>query len=168
MTAAALLDAETATPAGGCDELPGDELIRRFEAVSLGGERFRHADHVRLTWEYHRRLPAAEALARLAGGLRRFAAAHGKPERYHETITWAFALLVRERMELTGPAIHSPDGWPAEWAAFCTANPDLFDREHPILDRYYRPATLASDLARRVFLMPDRIGGRMRSPSPGL
>lgn len=149
MTAAALLEAETATPAGGCDDLPGGELIRRFEACDLAGDSFRHADHVRLAWEYHRRLPAAEALARIAGGLRRFAAAHSSPDRYHETITWAFALLVRERMEITGPS--------ADWPAFCAANPDLFDRARPILGRWYRPATLASGLARRVFVMPDRL-----------
>lgn len=159
MTAAAvLLATDPARPAGGYDDLPGDELIRRFEAGELEGELFRHADHVRLAWEYHRRLPAAETIARLAGGLRGFAAANGKPERYHETITWAFALLVRERIELAPAA--------ADWPAFCAANPDLFDRDRPILGRYYHPATLGSDLARRVFLMPNRIG-ETTSPEPG-
>lgn len=144
--------AEPATPAGGYDELPGDELIRLFEAGELDGARFRHADHVRLAWEYHRRLPAAEVVGRLAGGLSAFAASVGRPERYHETITWAFALLVRERIERTAP----PDAETDTWPAFCAANPDLFDRERPILGRYYRSETLGSDLARRVFLMPDR------------
>jgi hypothetical protein len=158
VTAAARLRTAPAPPSGGYDELPGDELIRRFEAGELAGELFRHADHVRLAWEYQRRLPAAETITRLAAGLRRFAAANGKPERYHETITWAFALLVRERIELA-PAT-------GDWPAFRAANPDLFDRDRPILGRYYRPATLGSDLARRVFVMPDRVGETAPEPAP--
>jgi hypothetical protein len=31
------------------------------------------------------------------------------------------------------------------------------DREKPILKRYYREETLASDLARNAFVLPDRI-----------
>lgn len=36
------------------------------------------------------------------------------------------------------------------------AHADLFDWKNSILLRYYRPETLHSDLARRIFLMPDR------------
>ena len=148
MTAAALLDAAAATPAGGCDELPGDELIRRFEACEIPGDRFRHADHVRLAWEYQRRFPAAEALARIAGGLRRFAAAHGSPDRYHETITWAYLALIREAMQ--GRA-------DADSEAFLAAHPDLLDHRGGALARRYDVAALTADpAARRVFVLPTR------------
>ena len=65
---------------------------------------------------------------------------------YHETITWAYVALIHERVERR-PAAH--------WEEFCRLNPDLLSWRPSILDRYYRPETLASDLARRVFVLPD-------------
>ena len=44
------------------------------------------------------RFPAAEALARFSKVLRRYAASLGKADRYHETITWAYLLLLNERI----------------------------------------------------------------------
>jgi hypothetical protein len=44
------------------------------------------------------RFPALEALRRFSDALMNFAAANGKPTLYHETITWAFLLLIRERV----------------------------------------------------------------------
>jgi len=124
------------------------DFIESFEACTLPEGEFRHADHVRLAWLYLRRLPAAEALARFSEGLRRFARAIGKPGLYHETITWAYLLLIRERMERSGPA--------EAWEGFASRNPDLLVWKPSILGAYYREETLRSDLARRVFLLPDR------------
>jgi hypothetical protein len=42
------------------------------------------------------------------------------------------------------------------WEDFCRDNPDVLTWRPSILDRYYRPETLGSDLARRVFVLPDR------------
>ena len=123
------------------------EFLASFEDCSLPNSAFHHRDHVRLAWLYLRRHPPLEALARFAGGLRRFAAANGHPGLYHETITWAFLLLIRERMERAGAGT---------WEEFAAANPDLLTWKPSILDRYYRPETLGSELARRVFVMPDR------------
>jgi hypothetical protein len=39
---------------------------------------------------------------------------------------------------------------------FVARHPDLITWKPSILDRYYRPETLRSDLARRVFVLPDR------------
>jgi hypothetical protein len=122
-----------------------DAFRNAFEAGRL--EAFHHRDHVRLAWVYLRDAPGPAGLERFVTGLQRFAAAAGKPGLYHETITWAFLLIVRERMART-PA--------ASFADFSAANPDLLAWNPSILDRYYRPETLASDLARRVFVMPDR------------
>lgn len=63
-------------------------LIQQFEADSLPGE-FRHSDHVRLAFAYVSVYPALEALERFCSALKRYAAARGKPERYHETITYS-------------------------------------------------------------------------------
>jgi hypothetical protein len=43
------------------------------------------------------------------------------------------------------------------WDAFQAANPDLFAFRPGILDTYYSKETLGSDLARRVFVLPDRL-----------
>ena len=43
-----------------------------------------------------------------------------------------------------------------DWEDFAAANPDLFS--HPAaLRAYYRDATLESDLAKAVFVLPDRL-----------
>src|SRR5262249_34307385 len=71
---------------------------------------------------------------------------------YHETITWAYLLLIRERMERQG------EGANASFEAFARANPDLMTWKPSVLAAYYRDETLASPLARRTFVMPDRLG----------
>jgi hypothetical protein len=53
------------------------------------------------------------------------------------------------------------DSAAADWVSFRAANSDLFDRKPSILERYYSPQTLRSDLARRIFVLPDaRAGSR--------
>ena len=123
-------------------------LLREFEAGTLPASTFHHREHVRVAWLYLKKEPPLTALARFAEGLQRFAAAHGQAGLYHETITWAYLLLIRERMEREGSG--------ATWEEFAAHNPDLLSWKPSILDRYYRPETLGSELARRVFVMPDR------------
>jgi hypothetical protein len=127
-----------------------EEFLRRFEAGTLPDGGFHHRDHVRLAWLYLGRHPLLEAIARFRDGLRRFAAARGKPGLYHETITWAFLLLIHERMARRPPST-------ASWEAFAAANPDLLVWRPSVLGTYYRDETLASELARRVFVLPDRL-----------
>jgi len=124
------------------------ELIARFEDASLPNDAFRHRDHVRVAWIYLGLSPALQALERFTGSLRRFATAHGATGLYHETITWAFVFLIAERRA------QAPEG--ESWEEFAGRNPDLLTWKPSILERYYRPETLRSDLARRVFVMPDR------------
>jgi len=131
----------------GCQPGPAADLLARFEDATLPNERFHHADHVRVAWEYLERHPPLVALARFTGALRRYATAHGAPEKYHETITVAYFFLIAERRERLG-AGHG-------WEAFAAANEDVLRWRGGPLERYYRAETLASDLARRVFVLPD-------------
>ena len=122
-------------------------LLAGFADGSL--EPFHHADHVRVAWLYLRHGPLLQAIERFAADLRRFAAAKGKPGLYHETVTWGFLFLMHERM-----------GDDAEgFEAFAARNPELLVWKPSALDRYYRPETLASERARRCFLLPDRLAG---------
>jgi len=124
------------------------DFLAAFEDGTLPEECFHHRDHVRAAWLLLREERPAAALDRFSAALVRFASAKGKAGLYHETITWAYLLLIRERME------RGQRG--AGWEEFATANPDLLVWKPSVLDRYYTPETLGSDLARRVFLLPDR------------
>jgi hypothetical protein len=130
------------------DLLSGDELIQQFEQGLASAATFHHGDHVRLAFEYLRRYPALEALRRFSDALQRFAAAQGKADRYHETITWAYLLLIRER-------IARASGAPT-WEEFAASNEDLLIWKGGVLAKFYRRETLDSELARRMFVFPDR------------
>ena len=125
-----------------------DEFIRRFEDCSLRPNCFHHREHIRLTWLYLKRYQVIDALARLSNGIRKFAAALGKADRYHETITWAYIFLIHERMT------HAPEE--QIWDEFIDNNSDLLDWRDSILKRYYRDDTLSSSHAKKVFILPDR------------
>ena len=126
-----------------------EELIERFENGTLPAESFRHGDHVRMAFEYFCKFPLLEVLERFPAALTRFAARHGKPGLYHETITWAFLLLIRERMARMG-------GRPT-WEEFAKTNGDLLAKKETVLKKYYSEEMLKSALARETFLLPDRI-----------
>jgi hypothetical protein len=129
--------------------LNDDEFVARFEDATLPNESFHHTDHVRMAFLYLRRYPALEAVKRFSASLARFAGAKGKPGLFNETVTWAFLFLIRERMARSG-GNHT-------WEEFAAENADLLSWENNVLRRYYREATLKSDLARSTFVMPDKI-----------
>ncbi len=123
------------------------ELMEQFEDGTLPGECFHHREHVRVAFLYLTKYPVLEALQAFSNALRRFAELRGKPQLYHQTITWAYVFLIRERMARAGSN--------QSWEEFARNNPDLLVWKDGILTRFYRPETLTSDLARTVFLLPD-------------
>ena len=123
-------------------------FVAAFESCELANEAFRHRDHVHLAWLYLGCEPLLRAIERFVSGLKRFAAHHGAPDLYHETITWAFLLLIQDRRGRAGGG--------GTFAEFELRNPDLFAKD--VLKRFYRQETLGSKLARRSFVFPDRIG----------
>ena len=129
-------------------EAAGADLLQRFVDTTLPADQFHHRQHVHVAWLFvtHHGMPAA--LAEFSTAIKRFADAKGATGLYHQTITWAFLLLIADRQART----------PAEsWEAFEHANPDLLSWKPSILNRYYSKELLASDLARRAFLMPDLV-----------
>lgn len=125
------------------------ELIERFESGSVPESGFHHADHVRLAFAYLRKYPVLAALDKFSAALKTFATSHGKTHLYHETITCAYFFLIRERMARFDSI---------QWEEFASQNPDLLMWKDGILNRYYHDATLKSDLARSVFIFPDKCG----------
>ena len=123
------------------------ELIRCFESDAVTEDSFHHADHVRLAFAYLSEYPVLQALEKFATALKQFAAARGKTQLYNETITYAYFFLIQERrIRFEG----------ADWELFCRQNPDLLVWKGGILSRYYLDSTLQSDLARSVFVLPDK------------
>ena len=125
-----------------------EELIEAFEQNTLRPGDFGHEAHVRLTWLYLRQHPLAEALAIISRGLIRLTTRLGVPDKYHETITYAYAMVINERMARTGRD--------RPWCELIAANPDLLERNKGALLRYYDAEQLDSELARKVFVLPAR------------
>lgn len=89
-------------------------------------------------------MPAA--LGEFTGAIKRFAEAQDAHGLYHETITWAFLLIIAERVARK----------PADtWDAFAADNADLLSWKPSVLERYYSKELLTSALARTTFVMPD-------------
>jgi hypothetical protein len=132
------------------------ELIWQFDSDALPEDSFHHADHVRLAFAYLNRYPALQALDKFSNALKRYAAARGKPERYNETVTYAYFFLIRERVARSGGG---------EWDDFARRNADLLAWRDGILTRYYEEATLQSQLARGLFLFPDKLYPSLRHSS---
>ncbi len=70
----------------------------------------------------------------------------GKLEVYHETVTVAFLAVIGERRAR---------GNSSDWNEFLMTNPDLLKKD--CLSRWYAPEQLASEIARRTFVLPQRI-----------
>lgn len=129
-----------------------EEFIAAFEAGLVRNENFHHQEHVRMGFLYMSRFPVLEGVRRFSEGLQRLAAASGRPNLYHETITWAFLLLIRERL---ARALQHSGSLPS-WDEFAAANRDLLRGKDHVLKEYYRDETLKSELARKTFILPDR------------
>jgi hypothetical protein len=122
------------------------DLLDRFVDTTLPASEFHHAQHVQVAWLFVRQHGMPAALAEFSSAIKRFADAKGATGLYHETITWAFLLLIADRQARN----------PVEsWEAFAAANPDLLTWQPSVLNRYYSKELLASELAKRTFLMPD-------------
>ena len=122
------------------------ELFERFVDTTLPAGQFHHHQHMQVAWLFVQKYGMPLALTEFTAAIKRFADAKGATGLYHETITWAFLLLIADRQ-----ARHRA----ATWETFEAANPDLLSWNPSILSRYYSQELLASDLARRTFLMPD-------------
>jgi hypothetical protein len=119
-----------------------EAFLRRFEAAAL--ESFGHRDHLRVAFAYARRGGVEHAVARAREGLRGFAAAHGEPGRYHETLTTAWARVVGHY------ALRARED---DFEAFLAAYPRLLQRD--LLSAHYSRERLFSEAARAAFVEPD-------------
>ncbi|MEM9208111.1 MAG: hypothetical protein AAGA61_02600 [Pseudomonadota bacterium] len=119
--------------------------MRRFEACELPEEEWTHDAHVRVAWVAQLSASADVAEARLRDGILRFnTRVLGRRQQYHETVTMAFARIIRARARIG-----------ESWPAFLARSNDILSREDPVLLRYYSNDRLFSDKARAQFVEPD-------------
>jgi hypothetical protein len=123
------------------------QVVEQFERGIVPDGKFHHADHLRLAFAYLKCFPLLEVLEKFPSALKRFAEAHGKANLYHETITWAFLFLIRERM------IRKDVAQP--WPEFVSENQDLLIWKGGLIERLYQQETLASPVARSIFVLPN-------------
>ena len=126
-----------------------DELFAAFACTALPADQFHHQQHVRVAWLFVCRHGMPTALGEFTAAIKRFAAAKGAHGLYHETITWAFLLIINQRQARQAAST---------WAEFAEVNADLLSWKPSILERYYSKELLMSDEARHSFVMPDLVG----------
>lgn len=126
--------------------LDDDTFIAIFERGGFGGHEFPHKAHLRMAWLYVTRFGTAAAVSRAATGIRTLAAASGKANLYHDTVTRAWIYLVAEAVT------RSPS---AGFEDLLARNPQLLDKR--LLFEYYSPDVLSSEQARAGWIAPDRM-----------
>lgn len=124
-----------------------DPLVCAFESQAIDPAQFRHREHLYVAWCYLRELPLEEALARYVRHLRQLASALGVPGKFHATMTWGYVVLLHAAMEA------APD---ATFDELLARNPALADHRSGALHAFYDRDQLASDEARRRFVLPRR------------
>lgn len=124
-----------------------DPLVRAFESRTLDPAQFHHREHLYVAWCYLRELPLEEALARYVRHLRELASALGVPGKFHATMTWGYVVLLHAAME------GAPN---ATFDELLAGNPALADHRSGVLHAFYDSDQLASDEARRRFVLPRR------------
>lgn len=122
-----------------------DEFVQGFLCGSLPPAQFHHRDHLRLAWCLVRRQGTEAASQSITAGIQRFAAAHGRAAKYHETITRFWVRIVGHMAEAR------PDI--AEFSTFLATFPQLLDKDLPY--RHWRRETMGSAAARSGWVEPD-------------
>lgn len=121
------------------------EFLGRFDAGTLDPAAFDHQAHFRVAWLCLRAAPFREALGRLRRGLKRLAISAGQPQRYHETITVAYARLIHRQMRLLGDL---------PWDEFQARSTELLAPDLGALRALYDEGALDAPDARRTFVPP--------------
>jgi hypothetical protein len=120
--------------------------LASFLSDEIDAAAFRHVDHVRVGFELLKAHDFSTASYKFSTGLKTMLARAGNPAAYHETITLAFLALIAER---------SAAGDFGDAEDFIQGAPDLMSKT--VLERWYGPERLRSDLARRIFLLPEAL-----------
>jgi hypothetical protein len=116
------------------------EFLHAFESGHLAPAEFHHRDHLRLAWLEVNLWGLEAGAAAVAGGIRRFATAHGRHQLYHETLTRFWVRIVAHASLAT-------------FAETLEAHPMLLRKDLPLA--HWSRETLYGDAARVAWIEPD-------------
>ncbi len=122
-----------------------EEFRQSFERCAIPNHAFRHRDHLRLAWIYLRESDLDTAVKRLTQSIRQYAHYHGSSQKYHETLTQAWARIVALAIA------ESPHT--RGFGELLAAQPHLLCKDLPL--KHFSPDVLWSDPARRRWVEPD-------------
>ena len=123
-----------------------EQIVAAFEDASIDAAEFDHEAHLLVGWRFLQEQSLVDAIRRFTTALKRLTQKLGVPGKYHETITCFYLIKIAERC--AGQAA-------SDWPTFKDANPDLFTRNPSLIRQYYSKSLLASEDARRAFVLPD-------------
>lgn len=123
------------------------EFLKAFEDCTLPHGAFPHRAHLRMAWLYLRADGWEIGIQKIADGIRRFAAASGADNKYHETITVFWARMVSYAISCASEI--------ADFDVFIETFPHLLDST--LLKRHYSVDVIRSEAARRAWIAPDVI-----------
>ena len=121
------------------------EFTRALERSGIANKDFHHALHLHVAWVYlTESATVGEAAGQMRNTLRKVAAAAGKPDKYHETITlfWIY-LLAYARVAAKGKDLEQ----------IVHQHPQFLEEGFPLV--YYSPELLFSERARTSWIEPD-------------
>jgi len=121
------------------------EFRESLERCAIPNHAFRHRDHLRLAWIYLREADLDTAATRLSESIRRYARHHGSIQKYHETLTQAWAWIVALAIA------EAP--FAGTFDALLAAHPRLLDKDLPL--KHFSPGLLWSHDARERWVEPD-------------
>jgi hypothetical protein len=121
------------------------EFLRAFENCSIPASEYGHKEHLRTAWLYLRREGWPAGGDSVRDGIKRFAAHNGVADKYHETITTFWLLLVKHAMELAPQA--------GNFDALVAAHPQLLDKS--LLERHFSRGLLGDPTSRVGWTDPD-------------
>lgn len=121
------------------------ELSTALTEVTGADVRFGHRQHIHLAFIAARRHGPEQAPDLLCDWIKQIAAGEGVPQKFHATLTIAWATIVA-RHAVADPCV-------ADFDDFASRYPALMDKG--LLARHYTPATLGSVAARNGWVAPD-------------
>jgi hypothetical protein len=136
-----------AAPAQPTTSTADDDTLLAFEQGTLDPSQFSHRLHLTLAWRYLQREGFPEGAQQFRHHLQRYVAKVGAQSKYHETITWAYLVLLNEEL-----CLRSSPG--ENFDTMIQRRPDLLDHRNGPIARCYSKAQLESSEARRVFMLP--------------
>jgi len=120
------------------------DFLEPLKAILSTRGGFGHREHLELAWRYLAHNSVEGASRQMASAIRHVADIHDAPDRYHDTITRSWVILV---------AIHRNHDTAATFDQFIAKHPALLDRH--LLDHHYSMELLRTASARMRWTTSD-------------